>query len=70
MNQPKRTSSGKHEAVRAFRKKLESVQDGTLEELLQLNRQLDVELERKDPRRDGDEEIPVDIVDLDPEEKL
>ena len=57
----RRTASGQHEAVQAFRKKLESVQDGTLEDLLELNRQLDA---AKDPRRDGDEEIPVDIVDL------
>ncbi len=55
----KRTASGQHEAVKAFRAKLESIQDGALEELLSLNRELDA---MKDPRRDGDSLPPVDVV--------
>lgn len=66
---PKRTASGRHEAVQAFRAKMDSVREGTLEELLELNRQLDVELEIEgvvphDPRRDGDSLPPVDRVDF------
>ena len=64
----KRTTSGEHAAVKAFREKLDSVQDGTLEELLHLNRKLDEELEscppKKDQRRDGDSDPPVDKVEL------
>lgn len=64
----KRTTSGEHAAVKAFRQKLDSVQDGTLEELLDLNRKLDEELEsrppKKDPRRDGDSDPPADRVEL------
>lgn len=65
---PKQTTSGKHEAVQAFRQKLDSIQDGTLEELLALNRKLDEEIEccpgKKDPRRDGDSDPPVDKVEF------
>jgi hypothetical protein len=64
----RRTASGKHEAVQAFRKKMDSVREGTLEELLELNRQLDVELEiegvPKDPRRDGDSLPPTDRIEF------
>lgn len=65
---PKRTQSGESEAVKTFRKKLESVQDSTLEELLELNRKLDAELEgcpnKKDPRREGESAPPVDRVEF------
>lgn len=66
MSEPKRAASGKHEAVKAFRKKLDSIRDHTLEELLELNRQLDEALEgsRKDPRREDDGEPPVDKVEF------
>lgn len=65
---PKRTTSGEHAAVKAFREKLESIQEGTLEHLRDLNRKLEEELEgrpaRKDPRREDDEEPPVDKVEF------
>lgn len=64
---PKRTVSGEHAAVQAYREKLESIQDGTLEQLRDLNRKLEEELEgrpRKDPRRDGEDEPPVDKVEF------
>lgn len=68
MSTPKRTASGETPAVKAFRQKLDSIQDGTLEELLELNRQLDQQLEscppKKDPRRDGDSDPPVDKVEF------
>lgn len=66
----KRTSSGSHTAVLAYRAKLESIQDSTLEQLRDLNRKLDEEIEsrptRKDPRRDGESEPPVDVVEPEP----
>lgn len=64
---PKRATSGEHKAVKTFRQKLESIQDGTLEELLELNRQLDAQLEGcppKDARRDGDSDPPVDKIEF------
>lgn len=64
---PKPTASGEHAAVKAFREKLESIQEGTLEKIRDLNRKLDEEIEsrpRKDPRRDGDSDPPVDKVEL------
>ncbi len=65
--------SGEHPAVKAFRAKLDSVEDTTLEALKDLNRQLDEEIKahpssrppKKDDRRDGDSEPPVDLVELD-----
>ena len=62
---PKRTSSDGHTAVQAYREKLESIQDGTLETLRDLNRKLDEEIEsrpKKDPRRDGDSDPPIDVL--------
>ena len=60
--------SGEHAAVKAYRRKLESIKDSTLEELHDLNRKLDEQIEncpaRKDPRRDGDSDPPVDRVEL------
>lgn len=70
---PRRTRSGENEAVREFRDKLDSIQDGTLEDIIAANREY---AERKaatiapkaDPRREApdderrDDTIPVDIV--------
>ncbi len=71
---PKKTPSGEHPAVRAFRDKLEALQDTTLEAVRELNRKLEIELEKrrssrppKDPRRDGDSLPPDDVVDLEKE---
>jgi hypothetical protein len=63
---PRRTKSGESAAVRTFRDKIDSIQEGTFPALEELNRQAE-ELKAKseppkDPRRDGDEEIPVDVV--------
>ena len=66
---PKRTISGSHPSVRAYREKMDSLEEGALTELQNLNERLD-RLKKKsdkpppDPRRDGDEEVPVDIVEL------
>jgi hypothetical protein len=61
----KRTASGNHAAVKAFRAKLASIEDGTLENWRELGRELDAQIEaRKDPRRDGDSDPPIDIIDL------
>lgn len=66
---PPKTASGEHPAVQAFRDKLESIQEHTLEAIRDLNRKLEKEIgsrpPRKDPRRDGESEPPVDIVDSD-----
>lgn len=63
----RKPSSGQHPAVREFRRKLDSIGDGVLEDLEALNRELDEQIKRssrppKDPRRDGDSDPPVDIV--------
>lgn len=64
---PKRTKSGEVPAVQAYRAKLDSIEEDTLEKVRELNRKLDEEIKstpprRKDPRRDGDEETPEDVV--------
>ena len=59
----RRTTSGQHEAVKAFRKKLESIQDGTLADLEKLNRELDADIEAKkksDPPPADDAEPPTE----------
>lgn len=53
----KRTTSGQHEAVKAFRKKLESIQDGTLADLEKLNRELNADIEAQ---QKADSEPPAD----------
>jgi hypothetical protein len=61
MNEPKRTTSGKHEAVKAFRRKLESIQDGALADLEKLNRELaaDIEKQKSDPPPEDAEPVTV-----------
>lgn len=41
----KRSKSGEHEAVREYRDKLESIADGTMASVVDLNRELDACLE-------------------------
>lgn len=63
--QPKPTPSGEHAAVKAFRDKMESVRDNQLAELEDINRRLlrlKTPIPPAIPRADGDEEIPVDVV--------
>lgn len=73
---PKKTSgpSGQHPAVKAFRHKLESIADGAGEELEKLRERIEKLKAKsesppppKDPRREGDDEIPVDTVQLESE---
>lgn len=79
---PRRTSSGEHSFVTDFRKKLDSVRDGVLEDLADLNKALDEEIAKVksskpppplDPRREpddprADEGPPVDVVAFDDDE--
>jgi len=67
-------SSGQHPAVRAFRKKFESIQGSTLSLVEDMNARItkikeqsvDARREKSsDPRREDEGEIPVDIIDLD-----
>jgi hypothetical protein len=68
-------SSGQHPAVQAFRKKFDSIQGSTLTLVEDMNaritkikdRAIDPRREEpsSDPRREGSEEIPLDVVDLD-----
>lgn len=66
---PAPKKSGEHEAVKAFREKLESIRENQLPELEALNERL-LKLTtpvpkgdgHPDPRREEDGEIPVDIV--------
>ena len=61
MNEPKRTTSGKHEAVKGFRKKLESIQDGALADLEKLNRELDADIEAQKSEPPPNDEEPTTI---------
>jgi hypothetical protein len=67
----RKPSSGEHPAVRAFRSKLKSVEEGTLPVLGRLNARIDKLKEKsnpppseQDPRREDGEEVPVDVVEL------
>lgn len=70
---PPTTGSGEHEAVRAVRDKLDSIQDTTIPKLEAVNERLDKIASgssrppNKDPRREDDGPIPVDVVDLEEE---
>jgi hypothetical protein len=66
-----RASSDQHVAVKDFRRKLESLADGALESLRDLNRKLDAEIDKRrsskpprDARREDDGEVPTDVVEL------
>jgi hypothetical protein len=75
-DQPKRTVSGRHEAVVSFRAKLASIVDKVLPEMEAVNEKLEtiVEVEKRkstrpppDPRRESgdsrqDDEPPIDVV--------
>ena len=67
MNALKKTTSGQHPSVHAFRKKLDSIQDGALPILEALNARID-KMSSDPPsavdlrREEGDEEIHVDVV--------
>ncbi len=69
---PMKGASGEHPIVIAFREKMQSIEDHTLpaaEELAARAEKLKTKSDRPPiERKDGDEEIPVDIVEL-PEEK-
>ncbi len=69
--QPPRTKSGQSPAVQAFRQKMESINEGTLVDLEELNRDAadlaakhksDVPPPPKDPRREEEGEPPADVV--------
>jgi hypothetical protein len=68
-------SSGEHPAVVEFRRKLESIAEHTIpavEELIEKIEKADESTRpppKKDPRREDDEEIPVDVVGPEKEEK-
>ncbi len=68
MSVKKESGSGEHAAVKAYRQKLDSIQDHTLPELEKLNARIDAIVSksdrpsRHDERRDGDEAPPVDVV--------
>jgi len=73
----KRASGDNHPAVVGMRKKLDSIREGTLPELERLNARID-KLKAKsdpprderreppvvDPRREPEDEVPVDVVKL------
>lgn len=68
---PVRRSSGEHLAVQAMRAKQQSISDTEDPSLLEAFETLDKIRDKSshppspiDPRRDGEEEIPVDVVDL------
>lgn len=68
-------SSGQHPAVQAFRKKFDSIQDTTLSLVEDMNARITKIKEKTvdprreetspDSRREGDGDVPVDVVDLD-----
>jgi len=68
-------SSGQHPAVRAFRKKFDSIQGSTLTLVEDMNARITKIKERTvdhrreeappDSRREEDGEVPVDVIDLD-----
>lgn len=66
----RKPSSGQHPAIREFRRKLDSLAGTTLEDLDALNRELDERIAqssvppKQDPRRDGDSEPPIDVVEM------
>ncbi len=67
---PRRTKSGQTEAVRTFRSKLESIQEGTYPRLEELNRQAEelratTEPPPKDARREDEGDPPTDVVESD-----
>lgn len=61
---PKRRSSGEHPAVIAYREKLASIAEHTVKEVDELAERID-KLRKRDPRRDGDSDPPVDTIDPD-----
>jgi hypothetical protein len=68
---PRRTSSGENPAVRAFRDKLESIQEGTFAPLEDLNARLEklqakTPVPPRDPRREEEDDSPIreDVVEL------
>lgn len=81
MTKPKKAASGEHPSVKAFRKKLDSLQDGAFQDLEDLNARIDKLVKEsstpppRDPRREPDDprsedDIAVDIVDLPPDAPL
>lgn len=77
MSEPKRRTSGEHEAVIGFRRKLESISEHTMPQLTDLNARLDrlkkkSDPPKRDPRREvddarQDDAVPVDVVELEPD---
>jgi hypothetical protein len=78
MSGEKRTKSGDHPAVKAYRKKMDSITENTMPLLYELNDRIDeamkkaktpipLPLERTEPGED--DEIPVDVVRLPQVEK-
>lgn len=61
---PSTTPSGQHPSVQFMRKKLDSIVEHEVEELKKLNERLARATlpVPKDPRREGDSEPPVDVV--------
>ncbi len=70
---PPRTKSGQHPSIRAFRDKLDSINEGTFPLVEELNAKLNRikaksdPPKRQDPRREDDQEVPVDVVELEEE---
>ncbi len=65
------STSGEHPIVIAFREKMDSIQDHTLpaaEECAARAEKLKAKSDRPpDPRRDGDDEVPIDVVEVNEE---
>ena len=73
MNEP-RKKSGEHPAVKGFRKKFDSIQETTIPLIKQLNERIARNKKssappERDPRREDDEAVPVDVVQLDEDKK-
>ncbi len=66
---PRKGCSGEHPIVIAFREKMDSIQEHTIPAAEELAARIERLREKSDPppadpRRDGDEEPPVDIVEI------